>query len=116
LFCLLVEILDLRQEPRVDRRQAVNFIKAHADAHGVSDVPDPFRACLAERHFDFFAVGRPLVEAVDADLQAAQGFLQRLLKGAPDGHHFADRFHLRGQARVGLGNFSKAKRGTLVTT
>jgi hypothetical protein len=61
-------------------------------------------------------VGLDLVEAVDADFQPAQGLLQRLLEGAADGHHLAHRLHLGGQAVVGLGNFSKAKRGTLVTT
>ena len=51
-----------------------------------------------------------------ADFQTTQRFLQRLLEGAADGHHLAHRFHLRGQARIAPANFSKAKRGILVTT
>ena len=54
---------------------------------------------------DLFAVGGLLVEAVDADFQAAQRLLQRLLEGAADRHHLAHRFHLRGQAVVGLREF-----------
>ena len=42
------------------------------------------------------------VEAVDADLEPAQRLLQRLLEGAADRHHLADRLHLRGQPVVGL--------------
>ena len=42
------------------------------------------------------------VEAVDADLEAAQRLLQRFLERAADRHHLADRLHLRGQPVVGL--------------
>ncbi len=51
------------------------------------------------------AVGGLLVQAVDADLQAAQRLLERFLEGAADGHHLAHRLHLRGQAVVGLREF-----------
>ncbi len=37
--------------------------------------------------------------------QAAQCFLERFLESASDRHHLADRFHLRGQAVVGLREF-----------
>jgi hypothetical protein len=56
------------------------------------------------------------IEAVEPGLQPAQRLLQRLLEGAADRHHLADRLHLRGQAGIGGGNFSKVKRGILVTT
>jgi hypothetical protein len=51
-----------------------------------------------------------------AHFEAAQRLLQRFLEIAPDGHDLADGLHLRGQTRIGLAEFSKAKRGTLVTT
>ena len=38
-----------------------------------------------------------------AGFQAAQRFLQRFLEGPADGHGLADRFHLRGQRRIGFG-------------
>ena len=46
-----------------------------------------------------------LVEAVGAGLQAAQGLVQRLLKGAADGHGLAHRFHLGGEHRVRFREF-----------
>ena len=51
------------------------------------------------------AVGAVAAEAEAARLQAAQRFLQRFLEGPADGHRLADRFHLRGQRRVGVGEF-----------
>ena len=45
------------------------------------------------------------VEAVGADFQPAQRLLHRFLEGAADGHHLADRFHLGGQAGIGLREF-----------
>ena len=42
-------------------------------------------------------------------LQAAQSLLERLLEGAAHRHHFAHRFHLRGQAVVGLPEISRRR-------
>ena len=42
--------------------------------------------------------------------------LQRLLLGAADGHHFADRLHLGGQAVVGAGELLEVEARILVTT
>ena len=42
-------------------------------------------------------------------LQRAQAFLQAFLEGAPDGHRFADAFHLRGERGVGLRKFLESK-------
>ena len=50
-----------------------------------------------------------LIQAVDADFQAAQGFLQGFLKSAAYRHDFADRFHLRGQPIIGLRKFFESK-------
>ena len=41
------------------------------------------------------------IEADLAGLQPAQRLLQRFLEAAADRHHFADRLHLRRQARIG---------------
>jgi hypothetical protein len=89
-------------------------------AHGVSHVPDTLGArhgqlALEDAHASGL-LRSLLVEAANADFQAAQGFLQGFLEGTADGHDFTHRLHLGGQAGVGLGNFSKAKRGSLVTT
>ena len=40
-----------------------------------------------------------------AGLERANALAQRFLKGAADGHHFADRFHLRGERGVAAGKF-----------
>jgi hypothetical protein len=112
----LDDLLDLHQEPRVDLGEGKHLVHRHALRKRVAHIPDALGAGLAELLFEHLAVLGLLVHAIDADLQAAQGLLERLLEGAADGHHLADRFHLRGQARIGRGNFSKAKRGILVTT
>ena len=44
-----------------------------------------------------------------AHLQAPQRFLHRLLKRATNGHHLTHRFHLRGEAGIGLWKFLKGK-------
>ena len=51
------------------------------------------------------AGGRGFFETVGADFQAAQGLVERFLEGSTNGHHLADRFHLGGQALVGLRKF-----------
>ena len=38
-----------------------------------------------------------------AGLEAADAFAERLLEGAADRHHFADRLHLRAEHRLGAG-------------
>ena len=44
-------------------------------------------------------------QAAAANLKRAQAFLQTSLERAPDGHRFADAFHLRGERGVGLPEF-----------
>ena len=69
-----------------------------------------WRRCWPSRDLD-------LVEAGQAGLQRAQRLLHRLGEGAADRHRLADRLHRGGQQRLGVpGNFSKVKRGILVTT
>ena len=72
---------------------------------GIADVPDALGAGLAQFLLEHFAVLRLLVQAVDADFQAAQRLLERFLEGAAHRHHLADRLHLRRQARIGLREF-----------
>ena len=48
-------------------------------------------------------------EAAAANLQRAEAFLQAFLERAPDGHGFADAFHLRGERGVGLRKFLEGK-------
>ena len=40
-----------------------------------------------------------------AGVERAHALQQRFFESAADGHHFADRFHLRAQALVGAGKF-----------
>ena len=96
------DLLDLREEPRVDLRVAVQLLERHADAERIGDVPEPLAARIRELVGDRVRVDSLQVEAVDADLEAAQRLLQRFLERAADRHHFADRLHLRGQPVVGL--------------
>jgi hypothetical protein len=68
-------------------------------------------------HFRADALGFAVAaQTAAANLQRAQALLQAFLERAANGHRFADAFHLRDEPGVGLGNFSKAKRGILVTT
>ncbi|MCY1522162.1 hypothetical protein D9M68_570070 [compost metagenome] len=99
------DFLDLRQEPRVDVRDVVHFVQRETLRESVAHVPDAFGTGFAQLDLQLFAVGGLLVQAVDAHFQAAQRLLERFLEGAADGHDFADRLHLRGQARVGGGEF-----------
>jgi hypothetical protein len=115
------QLLDLRQEPGVDAAELVDRLNAPAEAHRVGDIKDAVRAGLADlatqQVLGVRVVRRDhLVQPVAVRLQPAQGLLQGLLEGAADGHDLADGLHLRGEPGVGGGNFSNAKRGTLVTT
>src|SRR3546814_7578704 len=80
------DFLDLRQEPGIDAGQGVDFIKTETLCEGVAYVPDAFRAGFAQLDLQFLAIGGFLIQAVDADFQAAQGFLEGLLEGAAYGH------------------------------
>jgi hypothetical protein len=57
-----------------------------------------------------------LVEAGQAGFHRAQRLLHRFLEVAADRHGLADRLHGGGEALLRPGNFSKVKRGILVTT
>ena len=51
------------------------------------------------------AVAAIAAQAEAARFQAAQRLLQRFLEGPANRHRLADRFHLRRQRRVGVGEF-----------
>ena len=69
------DVLDLRQEPRVDMREAVDLFQRHAAAVGVGNVKDAFRTGIAQLIFDDVNVRGFFVKAVNTGFQAAQGFL-----------------------------------------
>ncbi len=68
--------------------------------------------------FDGAHGGEPLVVLVESqaealDVHRADGFLERFLEGAPDGHGLADGFHLGGEGLVGLGELLESPAGHL---
>src|SRR5690606_19676113 len=75
----LDEILDLREEPRIDLRKLLNLVERHAETEAVGDVADAVRA----RHAELALQHGPLLvrldrrkyrgQPVDARLEAAQG-------------------------------------------
>src|SRR5947209_19262782 len=80
----------------------MHLLEREAVLEGIADIPDALRPRLAELPFEGLAVARALVEAVDADLEAAQRLLERLLESAADRHYLAHRLHLRGEPVAGL--------------
>ena len=96
------DLLDLRQEPRIDLRVPVDLLHRHPDAERVGDVPQPLGAGVRELVADLVRIDGLEIEAVDTGLEAAQRLLQRLLERAADRHHLADGLHLRGEPVVGL--------------
>ena len=106
----LHQFLDLHQEPRVDAGQVVKMLDRVAEPECLRDEPQPPRPGHAQGLLEHgmrvrVAAVEDFVKAIGADFQAAQGFLQRFLEGAANGHHLTDRFHLGGQTRIGLGEF-----------
>ena len=90
------DALELPEEPRVDGRDRVDAVDAPAalerqrnreDATVVGDRQ------LALELLVVLVLGARRLEAADGRIGHAHRLLQRLLKGAPDGHHLADRLH-----------------------
>ena len=102
-------VFDLRQKPRVDTGQRMDFVQAEPLGKRVADVPDTFRAGFSEFFFNGFPVPGFFIQSVNADFQTAQRFLKRFLKGPANRHDFADRFHLSGQMMVSLREFFKSE-------
>ena len=103
------DVFNLHEEPRVDAGNLVHFLQGPASGEGVAHVPDAFGAGFTQFFFQQFAVLGFFVHAVDAHFQPAQGFLERFLEGAANGHDFAHGFHLRGQAVRRLREFFKGE-------
>ncbi len=104
------QLFDLHQEPAIDIGQVEDAVDRHPGAERIGDVPDT----LGARIFQLAAnAGQRIgivkvhfrVEVVRAHFQTAQRFLHRLLEGAANRHHLADRFHLGGQTIVRAGEF-----------
>ena len=120
LFLEIHNLFDLNQKPTVNLGQLENFLNRESGPERVTDEKD----ALGVRDGEFagnYVAGKDVAVAVNfrsnpprlavaaqpaaADLQRAQAFLQAFLERAPDGHRFADAFHLRGERGVGLRKF-----------
>ena len=97
-------LLHLLQEPGIDGGHLVDVGHAVAAGHGEADVVQAVR-----RGRDQLLGDQALVELLAAEglagFQAANALPQRCFEGAADGHHLADRFHLRAERGVGAGEF-----------
>ena len=107
---------DLRQEPRIDPAGGVDVGIAHAEPHRLRDFEDAVGRRRAERGANGVLVvalaearNGDLVETGEAGFERAQRLLQALRKGAADRHRLADRFHRRGEHRLGAGKFLEGK-------
>ena len=67
--------LNLVEKPGVNLGNSIDFCQAHPNTECIADIPDALGAGRHQLSFDFFTVSRLGIEAVDADLQPAQGFL-----------------------------------------
>ena len=95
----------MHQEPRIDFGERKDFVHAHALAEGVAYIPNTVGTRFAEFFLEHFAVLGFFVQAVYANLQASQGFLEGLLEGATNRHHFAHGLHLGGQTAISRREF-----------
>jgi hypothetical protein len=103
------DLLNLHQKPFVNLGDVMHLVQAPAGGKGITHVPDAVGPGLAELFLKQFAVLRLFVHAIHADFQAAQRFLERLLKGAAHRHHLTHTLHLGGQAAVGSRKFLKCE-------
>ena len=123
----LDDLAHLREEPRVDFRQLMDFVLGEraliwagrggaggraAETQRLRCPEDPFGIGHAELAFDGRPVGINWILAVGAQpeatgFQAPQRFLQAFFKRAADGHGFAHALHLGGQHGVGIREFFK---------
>jgi len=102
---VLEDVFNLHQEPAVDLGELENLFHAQTGAESVSHIPKTLRPRINDLGLDDRQIGGDFIKAGHTGFQAAQRFVQRFLLGAANGHHFADRLHLRGQTVVGLREF-----------
>ena len=109
---LVGDLLHVVQEPGVHAGEVVGFADGHAVLEGVAQVVEALRVGSDQALAD--ATGVDVVGAgLFAGLERANGFHERLFEGAPDGHDFADGFHLRAEGFVGPGEFFELPLGDL---
>ncbi len=95
-LCLLFDLDDLphlAQKPRIDERQRVDFLDAHAAAKSIADCEDAIGPRRSQKFRQSLGWRIARLEAMHSDLERPQTFLQRLVERAPDGHRLADRLH-----------------------
>ena len=116
------EFLELGEEPRVDAGDAVDLVHGEARPEGAVELEGPLRRRGADRRPQ--RVELRVLQAVPVRvrrgqpprpvvLQRAESLQPRLLEGAPDRHHLADRLHLHTQRRVGLRELLEREAGDL---
>ena len=100
------DLLDARQEPRIDLAGGVDLLVVDAEPHGLRHLEQPLGRRHAEPGADHVLVvagaeafERIVVEPAEPGFQTAQRLLQALGERAPDRHHLAHRFH-RGRQRA----------------
>jgi hypothetical protein len=86
-----------------------------AEAEGAGDVPEALRVRAAELSLDGGGgeAVEGAIEAVGADLEAADRLAERLLKGAADRHDLADGLHLDGEGVVDVAELLEGEAGDL---
>ena len=114
----LNDVFDLHQEPGIDARQFCHRLDGPALAERIADVPDALatgihQLALENVHGIAQTSVQNRIETRHAHFQSAQRFLDGLLERAANGHHFADRLHLRGDAVIGFREFLKGEAGNL---
>ena len=116
-FVLVDDLAQIAQEPGIDLRQRESLGVGESLAHRLGELPEAVGPRAHDASLQLVQFGRVVeIQSPTSDLQRTQRLAQRLLERPPDGHDLADRFHLRAELGVRPGNFSNAKRGTLVTT
>ncbi len=99
------EFFDLLDEPWIDLGEVADFFSVQA---AIDRGEQPVDAIGARRGKFFTQQGvRRICRSAPGRvrLQGADRFLQRFLKSAADGHHFADRLHLCAKRAVRAGKF-----------
>ena len=108
----VVDLFELVQEPRIDRRHLGQLLHRISLAQRIAHVTQPLRM---RRH-------QPLRQDLRLDLlrprllagiKRPHALQKRFFERAPDGHHFPDGLHLRSEAFVGTGKFLELPLGDL---
>ena len=83
LLLFFHQVSDLRQEPRVDGADFVDFFQCESCAERIGDKKHTLRTRVGQFAADFRFVFAARVEAAQAGFQAAQGFLEAFLMVRP---------------------------------